>query len=62
MNHPLMLVVPGHGFIDCPVNEGSCAFAHALSVFLNDGTLLRGDANLYFDKAIIIFLIRSFLE
>lgn len=41
---PLMLMVSGHGFIDCSVNEGGSAFAHAFSVFLNDGSLLRGHA------------------
>ena len=52
-------LISGHGFIDCSVNEGGSAFTHALSVFLNDGSLLRGDADLYLDKSIIIFFIRS---
>jgi len=56
---PLVLMISSHGFIDCSVNEGGSAFAHALSVFLNDGSLLRGDADLYLDKSIIIFFIRS---
>jgi hypothetical protein len=41
---PLMFMVSGHGFIDCSVNEGGSAFAHAFSVFLNNGSLLRGHA------------------
>ena len=61
MRHRIFLLfgigflISGHGFIDCSVNEGGCAFAHAFSVFLNDGSLLRGNADLYLDKSIIIF-------
>ena len=48
-----------HGFIDGSIDKGSCTFTHCISVILNDGTLLWGNTNFYFNESIIVFLINA---
>ncbi len=44
---------------DGSVNEGGGAFAHAVGMSFDDGTLVRGDADFYFDKMVIVFFISA---
>ena len=49
--------IPFHRLIDGPVDKGRSAFTHAFGMILNDGSLLTGDADLYFDKTVVVLLI-----
>lgn len=44
---------------DGSVYESGGAFAHAFGMSFYDGTLVRGDADFYFDKTVIVFFISA---
>ena len=51
------VAIPFHRFIDGPVDKGRGAFPHAFRMILNDGSLLRGNADLDFNKTVVVLLI-----